>query len=186
MNVLRGSRDDLLQVLLLILHPRIVHLVLQGDGAELGHVRRHRGWFGTLVDLRSQIHDLAAVVKDGLVRVVRRDVCRRDLRQGRRAGDLHQALVTVEGQHLSRDVLDSSIHHIESIFSRVDVCDDPVVDVDKGLLGALDTKQHSVEELGLEHLVGWQTNLGLLDATRLCVDSQAAQCCLFVVHLICL
>lgn len=69
-NVLGGSRDDLLQVLLLILQPSVVQLVLEGDGAELGHIRRDRSWLGPLVDLSRQVHDFSSVVKDSLMWMV--------------------------------------------------------------------------------------------------------------------
>ena len=77
--------------------------------------------------------------------MIRRNTRGGDLWQTSWAGYSHETLLVVEGQDLCRDVLDSCVYHIEPVLARVDVCDDSVVDIDKGFLSALDADEHPVK-----------------------------------------
>ena len=63
------------------------------------------------------------------MRVVRGNLGRADLGEHRRACDAHQAFLAVEGQDFAADVLDARVDHVQSVLTRVDIGDDPVVKI---------------------------------------------------------
>ena len=99
---------------------------------------------------------------------------RADLGEHGGARDPHQLFLVVERQDPGTDVLDARVYHIESILSRVDIRDDPVVDINESLFCPLDTQKHSVEKLCLVHLIRRQANLCLFHVATLRVDLEAA------------
>lgn len=175
MDVLRGARDDLLQVFRVVLQPRIVQLVLERDRAQLGHVRRDGRGLGAHVDLSGQVHDLLSIEEDRLVRVVRRHLRRADLGKDCRTCDPHEALLVVESEDLGADVLDARVYHVEPVLTSVDIRDDSVVHVDEGLLGSLDAQEKAIKQLSLVHLIRGQANVCFFDATALRVDLEASR-----------
>ena len=71
-------------------------------------------------------------------------------------------------------MLNTSVDHVEAIFTRVDTADDSVVDADERLLCALSREQQAVEQLSLVHLVAWQADHRLFLLATLHVDSEMA------------
>lgn len=79
------------------------------------------------------------------MRMVRGYLRCRDLWEDGGTSDAHELLRIVERQDLGTNVLNAVVDHVESVFARVDVRDDPVVHIDESLLGVLDAKQHAIE-----------------------------------------
>ena len=79
--------------------------------------------------------------------------------------DLEEVLV-VEGQDLLTDTLDAGINQIQAVLTPIDVPNDPIVDIDEGVLSLLHTGEHPIEKFDLVHLIGAQVDLGLCKATR--------------------
>jgi len=69
-NVLGCARDDHLQILAVVLQPRVVEFVLELELEELGHLTGHRSGLRATVDLVGEVDDFLAIEEDGLVRVV--------------------------------------------------------------------------------------------------------------------
>ena len=76
--------------------------------------------------------------------MVRWHLRRADLGQDCGARDTHQSLLVVEGEDFGADVLDARVNHIESVFTRIDVSDDPIVHVNEGLFRILNTQEHTI------------------------------------------
>lgn len=66
--------------------------------------------------------------------------------------NLDQVLV-VESENLPRNVLNSGVNKVETIFPRVNVPNDSIVHVDESVLGHLYTCEKTVEQLNLIHFV---------------------------------
>jgi hypothetical protein len=107
---------------------------------------------GSLADFLTERHEVSGIVEDALVRVVLGAVVRADLREvsGR---SYHDQVLVVQGKNLLGDALDARVDQVESVFARVYLLDDAVVDVDESFLGALDADEHAVEHFSLVHLV---------------------------------
>lgn len=58
--------------------------------------------------------------------------------------NLNQVLV-VKRKYLPRNVLNSGVNEVETIFPRIDVSDDAVVYIDKSVLCLLNTGEQTVE-----------------------------------------
>jgi hypothetical protein len=97
-------------------------------------------------------HDIPAIVEDGLVGVIRATLTCANLWEVRGGNNLDQVLV-VESEDLARNVLNSGVNKVETIFPRVNVSNDSIVHVDESVLGHLHTCEKTVEQLNLIHLV---------------------------------
>ncbi len=105
-------------------------------------------------------HYIPAIVEDRLVGVIGATFTRAYLWEVRRRHNLDQILV-IESEDLARNVLNSRVNQVQSIFSRVNVSNDSIVNVDESILGHLHTCEKSVEQLNLVHFVAAQADLGL-------------------------
>lgn len=85
------------------------------------------------------------------------------------ADDLNQVLV-VQCQDFLRDCLDTRVDQIEAVLARVDVCDDPVVDVNECFFSFLNTEQHAVQKFDLVHLVAAKVDSCLAQTARMLSD----------------
>ena len=97
-------------------------------------------------------HDVPAIVEDGLIRVVGATFTCANLWEVRGGNNLDQVLV-VESEDLARNVLNSGVNKVETIFPRVNVSNDSIVHVDESVLGHLHTCEKTVEQLNLIHFV---------------------------------
>ena len=152
-DVLSGAGNDLLQVLRIVLQSIVIQLVLECDRAQFGHAGGDWHWGGTLVNFHRQVHDLFTIEEDCLVRVIRWHLRGTNLRQNCRTRNSHELFLVVQCQNPRTNVLDTRVDHIQSILSRINVRDDPIVHINEGLFCSLDAQEHSVEEFRLVHLV---------------------------------
>ena len=81
--------------------------------------------------------------------------------------DAHTVLAVVQGHHLLADVLDAVVQLVETVPPRIDIFDDPVVDVNEGVLCVLDGNQSAIKQLHTMHFVSANANIGLLELTWL-------------------
>ena len=74
--------------------------------------------------------------------------------------------MVVESQDLLTDALDARIDQIQAVFTRIDVPNDPVVDVYESVFSLLHRSEHPIEQLNLIHLIRTQIDLSLCKTTR--------------------
>ena len=66
--------------------------------------------------------------------------------------------------------MDTRINQVEAVFTRIDVCDDSVVHVNKRLLSLLYTQQHPIQKFNLIHFVAAKVDPCLTQAAWMLSD----------------
>ena len=99
-----------------------------------------------------------------------------DLREMGGALHFHGIWAVVEFKCLSCKSSYPCVKSVQSVFPRVDAGDDSIVDIDKSILGVLDSYQSSVKKFLLMHLVPVDADVGLLHSPRLLSDLSLDVC----------
>ena len=82
----------------------------------------------------------------------------------------HSIFTVVQLQRLLRQSSDSAVQVVDSVLSRIDTGNDPIIDVDECVLRFLDGNECSIQELHFMHLVAADVHVGQLQATWLLSD----------------